>query len=109
MNPYDPIDFISTIDIFPNTNQELFNLSFENEEDIKSNFDPTQLNNIFNENNLSNLYEIQNYKHIEQNNFKPTNVSNMPENKIKLLGRKTKNSEPGEHSKYSEDNMAKKN
>ena len=108
MNPYDPIDFISTIDIFPNTNQELFNLSFENEEDIKSNFDPTQLNNIFNENNYSNIYEIPNYNPIEQNNIKLQNPSNKLEKNIKLLGRKTKNSEPGEHTKYSEDNMTRK-
>jgi hypothetical protein len=109
MNPYDPIDFISTIDIFPNTNQELFNLSFENEEDIKNSFGPTQLNNSFNEYNYSNKYEIPNYNPIEQNKPKPKKPSNNPEDKITLLGRKTKDSgETGEHTKYSEDNMARK-
>ena len=109
MNPYDLIDFISTNYILPNTNQELFNLSFENEEDIKCNFDLTQLNNSFNENNYSNIYEIPNYKPIEQNNVKPKKPSNNPENIITLLGRKTKNSgEIGEHTKYSEDNMTRK-
>ena len=108
MNPYDPIDFISTNDILPNTNQELFNLSFENEEDIKSSFGHTQLNNSFNEYNYSNKYEIPNYNPIEQNNVKLQNPSNKLEKNIKLLGRKTKNSEPGEHTKYSEDNRTRK-
>ena len=109
MNPYDLIDFISTNYILPNTNQELFNLSFENEEDIKSSFGPTQLNNSFNEYNYSNKYEIPNYNPIGQNKPKPKKPSNNPEDKITLLGRKTKDSgETGEHTKYSEDNMARK-
>ncbi len=109
MNPSDPIYFISTDFIFPNTNQELFNLSFENEEDIKSSFGPTQLNNSFNEYNYSNKYEIPNYNPIGQNKPKPKKPSNNPEDKIALLGRKTKDSgETGEHTKYSEDNMARK-
>ena len=115
---YDSIDFTSTNDNFPNTNQELFgwsfnqelcNISFENENDIKSNIPTSQLNNTINENNDSNINEILNYNSIEQNNHKPKKPSNNPENKIILLGRKTKNSgEIGKHTKYSEDNMIRK-
>ena len=110
MSAYDFIDFTSTNDNFPNSNQELFGWSFEIEDDsINCNNDLTQINNNINENNDSNIYEIPNDNPIEQNNHKPKKLSNNPENKIILLGRKTKNNgEIGLHTKYSEDNMIRK-
>ena len=110
MKSLEPLELSSTNDYFPNNNPETLNLSYGNEEDsINCNNDLTQINNIFNENNYSNIYEIPNYKPIEKNKQKSQNPSNKLEKNIKLLGRKTKNSgETGEHTKYSEDNMTKK-
>ena len=110
MKSVEPLELGSTNDYFPNNNPEILNLSYGNENDsINCNNDLTQINNIFNENNYSNIYEIPNYKPIEQNKQKPQNPSNKLEKNIKLLGRKTKNSgETGEHTKFSEDNKTRK-
>ena len=106
----DEINYKSTND-FQNS-ISILDLSFEKEQNLNNKYNFTQLSNIFNEQNNSDVDELFNNNFIEENII--LNSLNIPKpiqtiNQKTLLGRKKKNSgEIGKHNKNSEDNLTRK-
>ena len=106
----DEINYKSTND-FQNS-ISILDLSFEKEQNLNNKYNFTQLSNIFNEQNNSDVDELFNNNFIEENII--LNSLSIPKpiqtiNQKTLLGRKKKNSgEIGKHNKNSEDNLTRK-